>query len=201
MKNLNESHEKHFQIKTKDVLIILGLLFVILMASIAIFASERTAEAATRELPKISTLTTSSISAQLATSIQERKRDIDKVVSRANYTRQFTSQGIPMDIVEKYKLRPIGTFKCSFYTTAADECGNSKGIGASGVRVKPGYSVAIDTRYYNFYTKFYVEGFGVMEAHDTGGAIKGPNRMDICVENKSIAKKYGRKTLKVWILE
>lgn len=199
MKNILECRDRQFQIKTKDVLIIVGLLLIILVLGLSI---TKKAESAVRGLPKISILTTSGISAQLEASITERQRDLNTIASRADYVRQYTSQGLPEDIVHRYKvIKPIGTFKCSFYTTAADECGNSLGIGASGVRVKPGYSVAIDSHYYNFYTKFYVEGFGVMEAHDTGGAIKGPNRMDICVENKTIANKYGRKTLKVWILE
>ena len=97
--------------------------------------------------------------------------------------------------------KDAGVWKITFYTPSAKECGNSKGITASGKKVIPNYTVAIDKRYWTFNTKFYVEGFGVVEAMDTGGAIKGANRMDICLLDVNKALSLGVQQRRVWVIE
>jgi 3D (Asp-Asp-Asp) domain-containing protein len=49
-------------------------------------------------------------------------------------------------------------------------------------------------------TYVYVEGYGFAIAADTGGAIKG-NRIDLCFNSRREALNFGRKTVKVHILE
>lgn len=61
--------------------------------------------------------------------------------------------------------------------------------------------VAVDPKVIPLGTKVYVEGYGYAVAADTGGVIKG-NKIDLCFEksNKEIMA-YGRRTVKVYILE
>ena len=96
--------------------------------------------------------------------------------------------------------KSAGVWKITFYTPSVKECGNSKGITASGKKVIPNYTVAIDKRYWQFKTKFYVEGFGTVEAMDTGGAIKGSNRMDICILDVNKALSLGVQQRRVWVI-
>lgn len=42
-------------------------------------------------------------------------------------------------------------------------------------------AVAADPRYYPLGTKLYLDGVGVVTVRDTGGDIKGPNRIDLFV--------------------
>ncbi|MNC09846.1 3D domain protein [compost metagenome] len=46
-----------------------------------------------------------------------------------------------------------------------------------------------------------MEGFGVVVAEDTGGAIKGKYRFDLNVKTKSEARQLGIKKLKVYVLK
>ena len=48
-------------------------------------------------------------------------------------------------------------------------------------------------------TKVWVEGYGNAVVGDTGGAIKG-NKIDILVQSKSDAYSWGRKKVRIKIL-
>jgi len=64
----------------------------------------------------------------------------------------------------------------------------------------PAYgTVAVDPRTIPLGTPLYVEGYGFAVAADTGGAIKG-NRLDVFLETRKNAQKWGKKTVKVQIL-
>jgi 3D (Asp-Asp-Asp) domain-containing protein len=58
----------------------------------------------------------------------------------------------------------------------------------------------VDTKYWKFGTKFYIEGFGVVEAQDTGSAIKGRERMDVALLDKAKAYALGVEKRKVWVI-
>jgi len=49
-------------------------------------------------------------------------------------------------------------------------------------------------------SKVYIEGLGVYIAGDTGGAIKG-NRIDVLMASERTALSFGRKHLKLTILQ
>jgi 3D (Asp-Asp-Asp) domain-containing protein len=91
---------------------------------------------------------------------------------------------------------PEGEFTGNFsaYTAAADECGKSDGITASGVKVKENRTLACP-REYPFGTKIKIEGMGTYVCEDRGGAIKG-NKFDIYMETKSEAFAFGRQNRK-----
>ncbi|HCP08570.1 MAG TPA: hypothetical protein DIT25_02095 [Candidatus Moranbacteria bacterium] len=85
------------------------------------------------------------------------------------------------------------TVNASAYTAAADECGKSDGITASGVKVQEKRTIACP-REFPFGTKIKIDGYGTYVCEDRGGAIKG-NKIDIYVETKGEAFAFGRRNL------
>ncbi|SHI50794.1 3D domain-containing protein [Lutispora thermophila] len=73
------------------------------------------------------------------------------------------------------------------------------GITRSGLKVRHGI-VAVDPSVIPLGTWLYVEGYGEALAADTGGAIKG-NRIDLYFDSPSDVAKYGKKKVKVYILD
>ncbi|AXH71124.1 putative cell wall binding protein [Bacillus phage BSP38] len=81
-------------------------------------------------------------------------------------------------------------------------CSGCSGVTATGVNLKanPGQKViAVDPNVIPLGSRVYVEGYGEAIAADTGGAIKG-NRIDVFIPSQSEAVNYGRKTVKINIL-
>lgn len=70
---------------------------------------------------------------------------------------------------------------------------------ASGVAPYKG-AIAVDTDVIPFGTKMYVEGYGYAKALDTGGAIRG-GRIDLFFESEREARRWGRRDVKVYILD
>ncbi|MDD2766853.1 MAG: 3D domain-containing protein [Candidatus Moranbacteria bacterium] len=87
----------------------------------------------------------------------------------------------------------------SAYTAAADECGKSDGITASGLKVEEKRTLACPPSY-PFGTKIAIEGVGVLRCEDRGGAIKG-NHFDIYMETKGEAFAFGRRNLVAEIVD
>lgn len=87
----------------------------------------------------------------------------------------------------------------SAYTAAADECGKSDGITASGNKVAPNHTIACP-KGYAFGTKIYVEGMGEYTCEDRGGAIKG-NKFDIYMVTKAEAFAFGRQNREITVLQ
>jgi len=88
--------------------------------------------------------------------------------------------------------------EASAYTKSVEEQ-TYKGITKSGTQVSRG-TVSVDPRIIPLKTKLYIEGYGEAIALDTGGAIKG-NRIDLYMETKKEAFKFGRKDVKVFIIK
>lgn len=81
-------------------------------------------------------------------------------------------------------------------------CAGCSGISAAGVnlRANPDLKlVAVDPRVIPLGTKVWVEGYGYAVAGDTGGAIKG-NKIDILVQTKTQANSWGRKKVRIKVL-
>ncbi len=92
-----------------------------------------------------------------------------------------------------------------FYVSATAytaSCTGCSGITATGINLlkNPGLKViAVDPRVIPLGSKVWVEGYGNAIAGDTGGAIKG-NKIDLFMANKSDALSFGRKQVKIRIL-
>ena len=96
---------------------------------------------------------------------------------------------------------PKGSFvvNASAYTAAADECGKSDGITASGAKVQANRTLACP-KSYKFGTKIEIEGMGMFVCEDRGGAIKG-NHFDIYMQTKKEAFAFGRRNLVAMVVE
>lgn len=96
---------------------------------------------------------------------------------------------------------PKGSFvvNASAYTAAADECGKSDGITASGAKVQARRTLACPPSY-KFGTKVEIDGMGTYVCEDRGGAIKG-NHFDIYMPTKSEAFAFGRRNLVANVIE
>jgi len=81
----------------------------------------------------------------------------------------------------------------SAYNATIEQCGKADGITASGQMVKEGTTLACPPKY-KFGTEIEIEGLGVYECQDRGGAIKG-NKFDIYFDKVADAKKFGRQKL------
>lgn len=110
----------------------------------------------------------------------------------------------PLDVTSRYlpeRSRYIGKFKGTAYTPSASECGNNKGLTASGKPIIPGTTIAVDTRYWPIGTVFYVKGIGYVTAMDTGSAVKGKNRFDFAVFDKKFAYALGVRYWDVYLVK
>jgi 3D (Asp-Asp-Asp) domain-containing protein len=112
------------------------------------------------------------------------------------------------DLITIGKYRPInmslipsGSFvvNASAYTAAADECGKSDGITASGKKVQENRTLACPKQY-KFGTKIEIDGMGTYVCEDRGGAIKA-NHFDIYMQTKKQAFAFGRRNLIASIVE
>lgn len=98
----------------------------------------------------------------------------------------------------RFRRSKVLTMKASAYDTSQQTLPGTTGRGALGMYVKFGH-VAVDRRVIPLGTMVFVEGYGFAIASDTGGAIKG-NRIDLCMNSRAEALRFGRKTVKVHIL-
>lgn len=135
-------------------------------------------------------------------------------LSMANFSQETTPIKTPAEIqyeqtLEKWKVKQqtlwsslpenAFTINASAYTAAADECGNSKGITASGIKVQEQRTLACPS-IYPFGAKISIEGYGIFTCEDRGGAIKG-NHFDIYMKTKQEAFAFGRRNLTAQVIQ
>jgi uncharacterized protein YabE (DUF348 family) len=87
-------------------------------------------------------------------------------------------------------------------TAYTASCNGCSGTTATGLNLKanPGAKViAVDPSVIPLGTKVYVEGYGYAVAADKGSAIKG-NKIDVFFASQADAYRWGRKTVKIKIL-
>lgn len=93
-----------------------------------------------------------------------------------------------------------------FYVSATAytaSCTGCSGITATGINLKANPHlkvIAVDPSVIPLGSKVWVEGYGYAIAGDTGGAIKG-NKIDVFVPTKEQAYAFGRKTVRIKIIE
>lgn len=85
------------------------------------------------------------------------------------------------------------------YTPGTESCGpDADGRTATGGRA--GYGVvAVDPNVIPLGTRLYVEGYGPAVAADVGSGIVG-DRIDLCFEDIATARRFGRRTVRVYVL-
>lgn len=93
-----------------------------------------------------------------------------------------------------------------FYVTATAytaSCNGCSGVTATGfnLRANPDAKViAVDPSVIPLGSKVYVEGYGYAIAADTGGSVKG-KRIDVFFASKADAYRWGKRTVKIKILD
>jgi 3D (Asp-Asp-Asp) domain-containing protein len=114
---------------------------------------------------------------------------------------------LPSDYIKRHLSKPAPqpaeTYEVTAYTAYEESTGKTPahpafGITASGRRVQPGITAACP-RELPFGTWLEIEGVGKRRCDDRGGAIRG-NRLDIYIPELTDALEFGRKRLKVRIV-
>lgn len=91
------------------------------------------------------------------------------------------------------------TVMATAYTASCEGCSGTTATGVD-LNANPNAKViAVDPTIIPLGSKVYVEGYGEAIAADTGGAIKG-NRIDVFISSEQKAINWGKKQLKVKIL-
>ena len=95
----------------------------------------------------------------------------------------------------------LGNFKITHYCACTKCCGpNAQGITASGKPVEENKTIAVDPSVSELGSKVYIDGYGYMEAQDTGSAIKG-NIIDVYVEDHQEALRMGVQYKDVFLIK
>ncbi|WP_100374370.1 G5 and 3D domain-containing protein [Bacillus sp. FJAT-45037] len=91
------------------------------------------------------------------------------------------------------------TVTATAYTASCNGC---TGVTATGINLNNNRNmkvIAVDPSVIPLGSRVHVEGYGTAIAGDTGGAIKG-NKIDVHVPTKDEARRWGRKSVKITIL-
>jgi 3D (Asp-Asp-Asp) domain-containing protein len=99
--------------------------------------------------------------------------------------------------------QPAETYEVTAYTAYEESTGKTPGhpafgITASGRRVQAGVTAACP-REFEFGTWLEIEGVGKRRCDDRGGLIRG-KKLDIYIPNKADALEFGRRQLKVRVV-
>ncbi|ENH97707.1 hypothetical protein J416_04046 [Gracilibacillus halophilus YIM-C55.5] len=92
------------------------------------------------------------------------------------------------------------TMEATAYTAQCDGCSGTTATGINLLENRNMKVIAVDPNVIPLGTRVHVEGYGEAIAADTGGAING-NRIDVHVPTKDEAYSWGRRQVKVTILE
>lgn len=131
-------------------------------------------------------------------------KPIDKKIEKAEEKYLVSSRG------QVIRYKSVMIMEATAYDLSVGSTGKTPdhpeyGITFSGTRARPGV-VAVDPRVIPLGTKLYVESldstkdYGVASAEDTGSAIKG-KKIDLFMENSKAAWRFGRRKVRVYILD
>ncbi|PEK99733.1 LysM peptidoglycan-binding domain-containing protein [Bacillus sp. AFS017336] len=163
--------------------------------------SPKTAAAPTKEVaaPKESISTPKEEVAAPKESVSKPKEEV--ATPKESVSKPKVNVPAPKKEVSKPKAtsKKVVTVEATAYTASCKGC---SGITATGINLKKNPNmkvISVDPNLIPLGSKVYVEGYGEAIAGDTGGAIKG-HRIDVFVANKQDAINFGRKQVKVTIL-
>ncbi|MBM7605524.1 3D (Asp-Asp-Asp) domain-containing protein [Metabacillus crassostreae] len=92
------------------------------------------------------------------------------------------------------------TVTATAYTANCEGCSGTTATGINLHKNPSAKVIAVDPSVIPLGSKVYVEGYGEAIAGDTGGAIKG-NKIDLFIPSKSAALDWGRKEVRIKVLE
>ena len=131
------------------------------------------------------------------------EKAVPKIIEKGTRTVAKTTRG-------KVRYKKVLTMVATAYDNSYESTGKHPGekywgLTASGTKARVG-AVAVDPRVIPLGTKLYVESldntkdYGFCVAEDTGGAIKG-NKIDLFFNTAGEVKNFGRRKVKVYILD
>ena len=140
--------------------------------------------------------------------IKIQQQTLIKVLNSQDNTRQTKNnvEGInyittDLKAVKNESRVYLGNFKITHYCACTKCCGkNAQGITASGKVVEENKTIAVDPSVIKLGSKVYIDGYGYMEAQDTGSAIKG-NIIDVYVADHQEALNLGVVYKDVWLVK
>ncbi|MGE5416977.1 MAG: 3D domain-containing protein [Acidobacteriota bacterium] len=112
------------------------------------------------------------------------KKPVDKVVAMGVIT-SVSRGGLRLNFARAIQVSSTAYT----YTGHRTACGLTPKVGL----------VAVDPRVIPLGSKLYIEGYGFAQAADRGSAIKG-NKLDVFLETLGQCTKWGRRTVKVYVL-
>lgn len=129
---------------------------------------------------------------------------INEIKNKGRESMFVTSRGMP------FRYSKILICSATAYDLSYASCGKypdhpAYGITYTGTQARPGV-IAVDPKVIPLKSKVYVESldytkdYGFAIAEDTGSAIKG-NKIDLFIGDNSSAMRYGRRTVRVYIIE
>ncbi|NPV53578.1 MAG: DUF348 domain-containing protein [Firmicutes bacterium] len=99
-----------------------------------------------------------------------------------------------------YRYRDSHVMLATAYEPGPTSCGRyADGYTSIGLKAQYGV-VAVDPDVIPLRTRLYIEGYGLAIAGDTGSAIQG-NRIDLCFNTLEEALRFGRRRVRVYLLE
>lgn len=120
-------------------------------------------------------------------------------------TRQMVATSRGNTNFKKAMTMNASAYDLSYQSTGKRPGDPYYGITASGTKARPG-AVAVDPRVIPLGTRLYIESldgtkdYGYATAEDTGGAIKG-KKIDLFFETRNQVRSFGRRNVKVYILD
>lgn len=106
---------------------------------------------------------------------------------------------IPMyRVVQESQYKELEVVATAYwYKDPIDASGT--GLAYDGKPAVPYETIAVDPKVIPLGSRVYVPGIGWCKAHDTGSAVKG-NRIDIAMDSRQAALKWGNRKLRVKIM-
>ncbi|MBM0067805.1 G5 and 3D domain-containing protein [Alkalicoccobacillus gibsonii] len=121
-------------------------------------------------------------------------------VKEAKQETKIASEQVEAAPAEEPAAEKSFTMTATAYTAS---CAGCSGVTATGIDLNSNRNmkvVAVDPSVIPLGSKVHVEGYGTAIAGDTGGAISG-NKIDLHVPSQAEAERFGRKQVKVTIVE
>lgn len=119
-------------------------------------------------------------------------------LSKGSFTKE--PQTINYQVNEILGWHNLGKLYVTRYTATKKESGNDAGYTSDGKLISLGFSIAVDTKYWDYGTIFYIEGLGFAIASDTGSGIKGPNHIDFSVTSMLFSSAIEDDYRQVWLI-
>ncbi len=93
----------------------------------------------------------------------------------------------------------LGIFTLTAYDACIECCGKTDGITATGTKAEVGRTIAVDPTVIPYNSRVMINGH-VYTAEDAGSKVRG-NKIDIFMSTHEEAKKFGRQSAEVFLLQ